>query len=52
VSLGRPAQVLPNREPHKMHGLRDLLAGRPLEELRELARMGLDAVRGALRSAV
>jgi polysaccharide pyruvyl transferase WcaK-like protein len=52
ASLGRPAQVLPNREPHKMHGLRELLAGRPLEELRELARTGLDAVRAALRSAV
>ena len=52
ASLGKPAQVLPNREPHKMHGLRDLLADRPLEELRALARAGLDTVRHVLRNAV
>jgi polysaccharide pyruvyl transferase WcaK-like protein len=49
--LGKPAQVIPNREPHKMTGLQDLLAGSSLEELRALARAGLDAVRGALRTA-
>ena len=48
ASLGKPAQVVANREPHKMHGLRALLAERSLEELQELARAGLDCVRGAL----
>jgi polysaccharide pyruvyl transferase WcaK-like protein len=52
AALGRPAQVLPNREPHKMQGLKNLLAGNTLEELRELARTGLIAVRDALRRAV
>jgi polysaccharide pyruvyl transferase WcaK-like protein len=50
--LGKPAQVLPNREPHKMHGLKDLLADRSLEELQESARAGLDVVRDVLRHAV
>jgi polysaccharide pyruvyl transferase WcaK-like protein len=51
ASLGRPARILANREPHKMQGLDDLL-DRPLEELRALARAGLAAVRDALRAAV
>jgi polysaccharide pyruvyl transferase WcaK-like protein len=50
--LGKPAQVLPNREPHKMHGLKNLLADRPLEELQALARAGLNAVTDGLLSAV
>ena len=49
AALGKPAQVLSNREPHKMAGLQDLLAGHTLEHLRELARAGLRAVCGALR---
>lgn len=49
--LGKPARVLPNREPHKMQGLNDLLADRPLAELQSLARRGLDSVRDALRGA-
>jgi polysaccharide pyruvyl transferase WcaK-like protein len=48
--LGKPAHVIPNREPHKMTGLRDLLAGRSVEQLQALARAGLEAVRGALRT--
>jgi polysaccharide pyruvyl transferase WcaK-like protein len=51
ASLGKPAQVIPNREPHKMHGLRDLLAGRPLAELQALARSGLQTVLDAVRAA-
>lgn len=50
ASLGKPAQVLSNREPHKMEGLRGLLADNTLEELQELARAGLRAVRDALRT--
>jgi polysaccharide pyruvyl transferase WcaK-like protein len=50
ASLGRPAQVLSNREPHKMEGLKGLLADNTLEELQELARAGLRTVRDALRS--
>jgi polysaccharide pyruvyl transferase WcaK-like protein len=49
--LGKPAQVLSNREPHKMQGLKGLIDGRPLGELQGLARRGLDAVREALRGA-
>jgi polysaccharide pyruvyl transferase WcaK-like protein len=52
VALGKPAQVLSNREPHKMQGLKKLLAHRTLEELKELARAGLDTLRTVLRSAV
>jgi len=52
AALGKPAQVLSNREPHKMQGLKDLLAGNTLEELRELARKGLRAVCDGLRSAL
>jgi polysaccharide pyruvyl transferase WcaK-like protein len=51
ATLGKPAQVLSNREPHKMSGLQGLLAGHTLEELQELARAGLRAVLGALRPA-
>jgi polysaccharide pyruvyl transferase WcaK-like protein len=47
--LGKPAHVLPNREPHKMEGLRALLTGTHVGELQALARAGLDAVRAALR---
>lgn len=47
--LGKPAQVLPNREPHKMLGLTDLLAERPLDELQALARAGLAAIRAQLQ---
>lgn len=49
--LGRPVQVLRNREPHKMHGLETLLADRPLGELQALARAGLQALPAALRGA-
>ena len=50
--LGKPALVIPNREPHKMQGLTNLLAGGTLEELQQLARTGLDAVGSTLREAV
>jgi polysaccharide pyruvyl transferase WcaK-like protein len=50
--LGKPAQVIPNREPHKMQGLTNLLADSTLDQLQALARTGLDAVRAALREAV
>jgi polysaccharide pyruvyl transferase WcaK-like protein len=46
--LGRPAHVLENREPHKMRGLSQLLAGRTLAELQGLARAGLRTVQEAL----
>jgi hypothetical protein len=49
--LGRPARIVPNREPHKMQGLTDLLADNTLDELQGLARAGLRAVREALRPA-
>jgi hypothetical protein len=49
--LGVPATVLPNREPHKMQGLGDLLGGRGLPELQALARSGLEAVCAAVRQA-
>ncbi len=52
AALGRPAQVVLNREPHKMQGLKDLLAANTVDELREFARTGLRAVRDALRRAV
>jgi polysaccharide pyruvyl transferase WcaK-like protein len=47
--LGKPVKVLPNREPHKMHGLKGLLAENTLEALQELARAGLRSVQDALR---
>jgi polysaccharide pyruvyl transferase WcaK-like protein len=49
AALGKPAQVLSNREPHKMQGLKNLLADNTLAELQELARAGLRALRDALR---
>ena len=49
--LGKPSQLIPNREPHKMEGLRDLLAGRSVIELQELARAGLRCVQDVLRGA-
>lgn len=48
--LGRPAQVLSNREPHKMQGLKNLLADNTLDELQTLARTGLRTLRDALTS--
>jgi polysaccharide pyruvyl transferase WcaK-like protein len=48
AALGKPAHLLSNREPHKMQGLKNLLADNTLEELQELARTGLRAVRDAL----
>jgi polysaccharide pyruvyl transferase WcaK-like protein len=50
--LGKPAQVIPNREPHKMQGLTNLLADRTLDRLQALARTGLDTVRATLRETV
>ena len=50
--LGKPAQVLPNREPHKMQGLKNLLADHPLPELQGLARAGLNTLLDVLRGAV
>lgn len=47
--LGKPARVVSNREPHKMQGLRDLLADNTLEQLQGLARAGLGTLREALR---
>lgn len=47
--LGKPARLLANREPHKMHGLAGLLDGRSAVELQGLARRGLAAVIEALR---
>ena len=52
AALGKPAQVLSNREPHKMQGLKDLLFDNTLEDLQALARAGLRAVRETLRSNV
>ncbi len=48
--LGKPARIISNREPHKMEGLRDLLAENTVKEAQELARAGLRAVQGALGS--
>jgi len=47
-ALGKPVEVLVNREPHKMEGLKALLAQHDLPALQGLARAGLDAVRAAL----
>jgi polysaccharide pyruvyl transferase WcaK-like protein len=47
-ALGKPVHVLVNREPHKMEGLKTLLAEHDLVALQGLARAGLDAVRAAL----
>jgi polysaccharide pyruvyl transferase WcaK-like protein len=51
AALGKPAQVLLNREPHKMQGLKSLLSDNTLEELKGLARAGLLTVRDALRGS-
>ena len=48
--LGKPARVLPNREPHKMQGLEDLLAENTVTQAQALARAGLRSVRSALQS--
>jgi polysaccharide pyruvyl transferase WcaK-like protein len=50
--LGKPALVLENREPHKMEGLKNLLADNSVEELQRLARVGLETIRGALRTSI
>ena len=50
AALGKPAQVLTNREPHKMQGLQSLLEGKTFAELQRLARAGLRTVQEALRS--
>jgi polysaccharide pyruvyl transferase WcaK-like protein len=47
--LGKAVRVLSNREPHKMEGLKKLMAGRTVEESQELARAGLRTLRQALR---
>jgi polysaccharide pyruvyl transferase WcaK-like protein len=47
--LGKPSQIVLNREPHKMQGLKSLLSDSTLEELQELARTGLRTMRAALR---
>ena len=52
ASVGKPAAVLLNREPHKMEGLKNLLADNTLDELQELARTGLRAVHDALQTHV
>jgi polysaccharide pyruvyl transferase WcaK-like protein len=52
AALGKPAQVISNREPHKMEGLKHLLADHTLEELQNLARAGLSTLRNALRRQV
>jgi polysaccharide pyruvyl transferase WcaK-like protein len=49
--LGRPARIIPNREPHKMEGLRHLLTDSTVEELQELARTGLRSLHAALRGS-
>lgn len=52
VMLGKPAQVLANREPHKMLGLQTLLGDSSREDLQALARTGLRAVCDAVRAHV
>jgi polysaccharide pyruvyl transferase WcaK-like protein len=49
AALGTPARVIENREPHKMQGLKSLLSDRPLEELQELARGGLQVLTDTLQ---
>ena len=50
--LGKPTDILPNHEPHKMQGLEGLLRGSSVEDLRELSRAGLNAVGSTLRRSV
>jgi polysaccharide pyruvyl transferase WcaK-like protein len=51
AALGKPALVLSNREPHKMQGLKNLVADNTLEELQGLARAGLRTLRDTLRGS-
>lgn len=51
VSLGKPSEILGNREPHKMQGLKQLVEANDLEALRERARRGLRAVCDAVGGA-
>jgi polysaccharide pyruvyl transferase WcaK-like protein len=51
AALGKPAEILPNREPHKMLGLQALLENHPIDSIRDLARAGLSALRSALSNA-
>jgi polysaccharide pyruvyl transferase WcaK-like protein len=51
VALGKPAEILPNKEAHKMEGLKGLVGENELDSLRALSRAGLDAVKGALACA-
>jgi polysaccharide pyruvyl transferase WcaK-like protein len=46
--LGKPVLVLPNREPHKMRGLADLLADNTVTGLQGLARAGLHKLQDVL----
>lgn len=48
ATLGKPTDVMINHEPHKMHGLKDLLHGHDLRSLQDLARAGLAGLRTAL----
>jgi polysaccharide pyruvyl transferase WcaK-like protein len=52
IALDRPAQVLDNREAHKMAGLRELIELGDLEGVRNLARTGLRAVERAVVDAM
>jgi polysaccharide pyruvyl transferase WcaK-like protein len=49
AALGTPARIIQNREPHKMQGLEGLLSDRPLAELQELARGGLQVLTDTLQ---
>lgn len=48
AALGKKAELLPNREPHKMQGLEYLLRQHDLGALRDLAWQGITAVTDAL----
>jgi len=50
VALGKPAEVLVNREPHKMHGLQALIRDHRVDGLKALAADGLSAIRRVLTS--
>jgi polysaccharide pyruvyl transferase WcaK-like protein len=49
AALGKDAHVVLNREPHKMQGLKELIAGSTVKESQGRARAGLRTVRDALR---
>lgn len=51
IAFGKPAEILVNREPHKMHGLMGLVEGHDFAGLQALSRTGLAAVRAALTRA-